>query len=317
MKKVKLSFPYDWPIKRQTPGGLGQWGDYEFYVNESSIEKFDAWVVFNGLNYSSEIANSIRSNTILITGETRDLQVYSRSFIRQFSHILTNQPHLNHPQKKSMHTGAPWFVGKSFDELITINEVHKTKLISIVTSNKLITDGHKIRYEFAHRIKDYFRDEIDLFGRGILDFEDKWDVLAPYKYNISIENGSHRDYFTEKLNDCFLAFTFPIYYGCPNITEYYDSDSLMEIDIKDFDKSLRSIEKVLNTPNHYELHLDAIRNARSKYLKTYNIFALIVDYLDEYGQFDGLPERIQLDSKRFALSSIAEKVKFKLYKKWK
>lgn len=317
LKKVKLTFPYDWPLLRQTPNSLGIWGDYEFHINSESNEVFHAWVVFNGLIKENEVTLAIKSNTVLITGETYDLQLYPKSFTKQFSHVITNQTQIIHPQKCNMHTGAPWFVNKSYNALSEMKEVSKTKLISIVTSDKLITDGHKLRFDFAHRLKDYFKDEIDLFGRGIVDFDDKWDVLAPYKYNICIENGEHKDYFTEKLNDCYLAYTFPIYHGCPNITDYYTKDSLYQININDFELSLRAIEKILKSPLHYEAHLESLRIARLKCLNDYNLFAIIANYLDQNGDFNELSERVQLKSKRFAPEAILEKVQFKLKKKWK
>ncbi len=317
MKKVKLSFPYDWPLFRQTHNGLGIWGEYEFQINSTNEENYDAWVVFNSLKDEFELANAIKSNLLLITAETYDLQLYTKSFINQFSHVISNQPQIKHPNKSSFHTGTPWFVNKSYDELIDIGEIAKSKLISIITSDKLITDGHKLRFDFAHRIKEYFKDEIDLFGRGIVDFDDKWDVLAPYKYNICIENGIHRDYFTEKLNDCYLANTFPIYHGCPNISDFYSTDSFVEININDFDQSLRSIEKILNSPSHYEMHLDSLKIAKLKCLNEYNLFAIIADYLDEHGKFASKPEVIKLKSQRYALGSIVEMLLFKLKKKWK
>ena len=317
LKRVKLSFPYDWPLLRQSPNSLGIWGDYEFYINSESIESFHAWVVFNSLIQEEESAQVIKSNTVLITGETYDLQLYPRAFTKQFSHLITNQTQINHPQKCNMHTGSPWFVNKSYDELSEMKEISKTKFISIVTSDKLITDGHKIRFEFAHRLKDYFKDEIDLFGRGIVDFDDKWDVLAPYKYNVCIENGEHQNYFTEKLNDCFLAYTFPIYHGCPNIADYYAKESLFQININDFDLSLFAIEKILNSPLHYEQNLESLKNARLKCLNEYNLFAIIANYLDQSGDFDELPEKINLKSMRFAPQAILEKLQFKMKKKWK
>ncbi len=317
MKKVKLTFPYDWPILRQTPHNVGIWGNYQFFLNSNLVEYFDSWVVFNGLNSDTELTNTKKANTLLITAETYDLQHYPKLFIEQFSHLITNQPQIIHSQKCNMHTGAPWFVDKSYDELMKIQEVSKTKLISIVTSNKLITDGHKLRYDFAHRLKDYFKDDIDLFGRGIVDFDDKWDVLAPYKYNICIENGSHQNYFTEKLNDCFLAYTFPIYHGCPNITDYYPKESLRKIDINDFERSLRAIEKILNSPNHYEINLEYLRKARLKCLNEYNLFAIIANYLDQRGDFKEIPERVKLSSMRFAPQTIIEKIQYKLMKKWR
>ena len=66
-------------------------------------------------------------------------------------------------------------------------------------------------------LKKHFGDQIDLFGRGLNDFEDKWDVLANYKYTVAIENDFCDDWVTEKYFDCILSNTLPFYYGCPNL----------------------------------------------------------------------------------------------------
>lgn len=37
-----------------------------------------------------------------------------------------------------------------------------------------------------------------------------------------VENTSSRGYFTEKILDCFLLKTIPIYWGCSNIGDFFD-----------------------------------------------------------------------------------------------
>ena len=49
----------------------------------------------------------------------------------------------------------------------------------------------------------------------------KEDGLKSYKYSIIIENSSEVNYFTEKLIDACLLETVPIYWGAPNISEYF------------------------------------------------------------------------------------------------
>jgi hypothetical protein len=171
-------------------------------------------------------------------------------------------------------------VGKSYDELMALAEVPKTKKISMITSNKTMNDGHKKRLEFCFKLKDYFGSAIDLYGRGIRDFDDKWDVLAPYEYSIAIENDVVPHWMTEKLYDCFLAHTFPIYYGCPNIAEYFNSKAFETIDIHNLDDSKKTIEKILNTPGHYVQHLPDIKAAKIRYLEHYNIFPLIIELIE-------------------------------------
>jgi len=46
-------------------------------------------------------------------------------------------------------------------------------------------------------------------------------------FHISIENCKRRYYFTDKLLDCFLSKTVPIYWGCSNIDEYFDPNGII------------------------------------------------------------------------------------------
>ena len=43
------------------------------------------------------------------------------------------------------------------------------------------------------------------------------------QFNIAVENTAQEDYFTEKLLGCFMSLTIPIYIGCPNIANYFDT----------------------------------------------------------------------------------------------
>jgi hypothetical protein len=317
MIKVKLVFPYDWPLLRQTQNLTGKWGDYNFYL-EDTEDEYDALVVFNFSTKAKDKTICFKNKTIFIATEPYEVQQYYKKYINQFAHVISSQQQISHSNKIIYHTGAPWFVNKDYNELIKTSSVEKKKKISIITSDKLITKGHKQRFDFAMKIKEYFQDEIDLFGRGICDFEDKWDVLAPYKYNICIENGSHSDYFTEKINDCFLAFTFPIYSGCTNLDKYYNNNSFRQININNFDSSLRSIEKILNDEDHYDQNLKYIQEARIKCLNEYNIFPLLVNILDKIDVSRELKEEVIIKKEFFDLKTLLEKVDYKLNSKsWK
>lgn len=42
-------------------------------------------------------------------------------------------------------------------------------------------------------------------------------------YSVVVESSSEPNYFTEKLIDCLITKTIPIYWGCPNVSEYFDT----------------------------------------------------------------------------------------------
>ena len=138
----------------------------------------------------------------------------------------------------------------------------------------------KKRLEFVQKLKNHFGDKIDIYGKGILDFEDKWDVLAPYKYSIVIENDFCDDWVTEKFFDCLYSETFTFYYGCPNLEKYVDSITFQRIDINNFEASVIAIERIINDPTHYNKIQNVLKEAKLKSLDKDNFFPWIVSFLD-------------------------------------
>lgn len=110
----------------------------------------------------------------------------------------------------------------------------KSKNISIIASNKKQTYGHILR----HNVINSFDSDIDVFGRGWNPLEYKLDGLKDYRFSIVIENCKRDYWFTEKLIDCLVTGTVPIYWGCPSIGDFFDTrgfiifDSIEELKTK-------------------------------------------------------------------------------------
>lgn len=294
MKKIKLSFLSNAShFEKQTPDFSACWGDCQFFINQE-VAECDAWVVCEGLPLPEETTSCPRANTIFVTGEPHSIWHYDKKFVKQFAKVLTSQREIKDPGAIYYLQGHGWHVGlfqsdprglgcaKSYDELIKTKDVPKTKLLSIISSNKQSTVGHRQRYQFALALKEALGDQADLFGRGFNDFNDKWDVLAPYKYSIAIENCATDDYITEKLNDCYLAHTFPFYYGAPNVGSYFSANSYEPIDISDLEGSIKKIKDIINNPNHYQDHLPNIIESKLQYLNHYQLFPLIVELMRDW-----------------------------------
>ena len=64
-------------------------------------------------------------------------------------------------------------------------------------------------------------------GRAYQPFAKKSEGLAPFRYSIIIENVREASYFSEKLIDAFLCKTLPIYWGAPDIGEYFNADGMV------------------------------------------------------------------------------------------
>jgi glycosyltransferase involved in cell wall biosynthesis len=131
----------------------------------------------------------------------------------------------------------------------------KTKNISVISSNKLFTDGHRFRVNCVNEIINNNL-SVDVFGVGIREITGKIEALKDYRFSIAIENGVCKNYFTEKILDCFLTGTIPIYHGCPNISDYFDTDGFYTFDTQD------QLLKIINslTMNEYNDRIEIIND---------------------------------------------------------
>lgn len=125
----------------------------------------------------------------------------------------------------SLINAVPWVQDRKVHE--------KTKLVSMIASNKRMCEGHARRLQFV----DKFRDKLDFYGRGFNEISCKEDGLRDYMFSVGIENAVYDTYFTEKLTDCFACGTIPIFYGCKGVTEYFNEDGIIFLD-DDFDLSM-------------------------------------------------------------------------------
>ncbi len=83
------------------------------------------------------------------------------------------------------------------------------------------------------------------------------------QFHITIENTSMNNMFTEKLIDCFQTKTIPIYYGCPNIGNYFNINGIIHVN------SITDIITETNklTPEYYQTKLEYIEENYEKSMK--------------------------------------------------
>jgi len=112
----------------------------------------------------------------------------------------------------------------------------------------------------------------------LLENTTKWDGLENYKYSIAIENCCKENYFSEKFTDCILAWTIPIYYGCPNIDKYFSKDCYYWLDITSAN-CFTELEKILNTPIT-EKQIKAMGKARDLILNKYNAWEVVHNIIE-------------------------------------
>jgi hypothetical protein len=111
--------------------------------------------------------------------------------------------------------------------------VRKLNLCSMFCSRKQSTEGHRLRHNMAAT----FGKKVALFGGALGSerlgsgmFPDKSGALIDYMFHIVIENASYDNYYTEKLTDCFVTCTIPVYWGWPSVAEHFNTDGIVALD---------------------------------------------------------------------------------------
>jgi hypothetical protein len=116
----------------------------------------------------------------------------------------------------------------------------KHKSISIISSSKTQTIGHNLRHEI---IKKY--SHIDVYGGGYTYIDTKEVALDEYIFSIVIENVQSCYYFSEKLIDCIVSKTIPIYYGASILPKEFDVNGIIIFNtIEEFDCIMNNIDSI-------------------------------------------------------------------------
>jgi len=103
------------------------------------------------------------------------------------------------------------------------------------------------------------------------------------KLLLAIENVKINNYLTEKLIDCLITRTIPIYWGCPNIAKYFDQGGIYlvnnEQEIVDICNTLTPedyYERITSIEYNYTECLKYIYNISIRLQKIINEFFLLI-----------------------------------------
>ena len=133
----------------------------------------------------------------------------------------------------------------------------KTKLVSMIASNKIRCNEHIYRQQVIEK----YSSKCDHFGRGFNEILDKKQGLSDYCFSIVVENATYPNMFTEKITDCFVTGTIPIYYGMNNIGDFFDKDGIIELtdDFKIEDLSFDLYYSKMNSiKNNFEISMNLL-----------------------------------------------------------
>lgn len=128
----------------------------------------------------------------------------------------------------------------------------KSKNISFIASTKNFCGEH----DFRQKTVAILHDKVDVFGRGRKnEISRKIEALRDYRFSICMENYIADLYYTEKVLDCFLSGTIPIFWGTRSIVKIFDVNGIVFLD----DILTNKININDLNENYYNFKLDFVR----------------------------------------------------------
>jgi hypothetical protein len=84
---------------------------------------------------------------------------------------------------------------------------------------------------FSKNLKhfDIFGSNWEGFFSNVKEVNNKFTILQKYYFSVVIENTIKNNYISEKIYDCFIAGTIPIYHGAPNINDHIPQNTFIDI----------------------------------------------------------------------------------------
>lgn len=184
---------------------------------------------------------------------------------KQYDKIVSSNPEVikNCSNAIFMAYGTTWLnkskhhsdsFGHFTEQLGTLPKNHS---ISMICNSLHGKSGYNLRHAiFSYRdniqiAKNFYSStRFPIDGLNLLPEDDKIHLFNSM-YSIAIESSSEINYFTEKLIDCLITKTIPVYWGCPNIHEFFDTSYWIKIeDVFAFDFSENyyndNLNKILN-----------------------------------------------------------------------
>ncbi|MEA5553158.1 glycosyltransferase family 10 [Anabaena cylindrica UHCC 0172] len=183
---------------------------------------------------------------------------------------------------------AIWYHSNSFKDLNEMPCPQKVSNCSWITSGINRTANHRQRLDFLQSLKSSGM-QIDFYGRGLEkwvktsgELGNKWYGMAPYYYNLAIENYADNSwYVSEKLWDSLLAWCLPIYYGGQAADKLLPPGSFLRLPSLD-EKGIAYIQEITSTPDAWYAAKDAIAEARQIILHKLNLLNWLSEFVTQF-----------------------------------
>lgn len=214
--------------------------DWGFQIDVDVDEPTDLYV--DSINVKS--TDGVKKILLLFEpDEIKHLTNMVIKYHKNFDYILTHDEHILNTCDNAIlfEFGSTWINDYDYPE--------KTFEVSTLVGFKRQTVGHNLRHQLWLKQgeittpKKFF---ISRHSNGLININnnqilgEKKDPLFNSQFHIVIENVNRKYWFTEKLIDTIKTKTVPIYLGCPNINEYFNTDGMIIVN---------NVEEIINVCN--------------------------------------------------------------------
>lgn len=231
----------------------------------------DYWIIINAPILFEPLLHPLNpSKTIVFEMEPirfwKEINHYS--FLKIFSH-------------ENDYNNIEWHLDLTMKDINKpiIKDETKSERISAILSSKYFDPGHIKRIQFVKYLETYQDIYIDVYGENAFDYRfyygklpsaNKNKGMFPYKYHFTAENHSKKNYFTEKIVDAILSECICFYWGCPNISDYIDSNAYIVLDLNNMEDSLNIIRKTIQN-KEWEKRIHIIKKEKQKLMLEMNM----------------------------------------------
>lgn len=193
------------------------------------------------------------------------------------------------PNAKFYIYGTTWIEKSEYENIDILKKQYK---ISTLAGSKLINnaEGHKFRQLIHHsqsileqypitffrsfaqlpHIHDYGNNPFLGLNDSATTPHNKFTLFEQFQFAIIIENSKQINYFTEKIMDCILTKTIPIYWGCPNISCFFDTTGWIILESPTIEELSSKLNIIDNT--YYNTYTNIIEKNHKEALKYVNLY---------------------------------------------
>jgi hypothetical protein len=202
----------------------------EKYLTQLGLNHIDFSLFVDGIPSSYKDLSSINILVLQEPNEYFNLHNWAIQNHEIFSVILTWSDLVlnNCPNSTFLPVGNLWI----YEELY-LKKRNKKFEVSHLCGKKLLTYGQSLRHEVLTRkneikIPTNFFNEYGGMSSVKEAAEGKEFIYGDSMFGVIIENTPHRGYFTEKILDSFALKTLPLYWGCSNISDFFNDKGIIK-----------------------------------------------------------------------------------------